>query len=86
MKQPPDAPGTRPAGVANAIQGSVDSSGRCQRCGRGIPKPRPRQKACSSRCRWALWKAGQQRIAQVQAERDLEIRGLLEAALSRLGR
>src|SRR5262249_41788565 len=30
--------------------------GRCLACGAEIPRPRPTQRACSPRCRWALWK------------------------------
>jgi hypothetical protein len=36
---------------------------------------------CSSRYRWALWKAGRLNAARTQAERDREIRELLETAL-----
>jgi hypothetical protein len=49
---------------------------------RPIPRPRPRQKTCSSRCRWALWKAGRQTAAQAHVERDRHLRDLLREALN----
>jgi len=84
MQTPFPTPSARLQGVATPVPGPLDSSGRCQRCGRPIPKPRPRQKACSSRCRWALWKAGQARSAQALVQRDREIQELLNVALRKL--
>ena len=84
MQTPSTAPPTRSGSVATPGPDRIDSPRPCARCGAEIPKPRKGQKACSSRCRWALWKAGRTRIAQAQADRDREIRELLEAALKRL--
>jgi predicted nucleic acid-binding Zn ribbon protein len=86
---------TRAAGrsgsVATPPAGPVDSPAGCLHCGRPIPKPRPRQKACSSRCRWALWKRERHAAARAQASRDdelraalTEIRELVQASLRRL--
>jgi predicted nucleic acid-binding Zn ribbon protein len=84
MPEPSTSPPARPQGVATPQPDRIDSPRPCARCGAEIPKPRKGQKACSSRCRWALWKAGRTRTAEVQAERDREIRELLEAALRAL--
>jgi predicted nucleic acid-binding Zn ribbon protein len=84
MPEPTRAPSDRLQGVATPAPSPVDSSAGCLHCGRPIPRPRPRQKACSSGCRWSLWKAGRQRAARAQTERDRNIRELLEAALKRL--
>jgi hypothetical protein len=47
-------------GVATPpIAGLVDSS-RCLQCRRPLPRPRKGQKACSAKCRWALWQAQRQ--------------------------
>lgn len=54
MPAPSTGPGRRLRGVATPAPNPVDSSAGCLHCGRPIPRPRPRQKACSSRCRWAL--------------------------------
>jgi predicted nucleic acid-binding Zn ribbon protein len=80
---PAPSPGlpARAEGVANGTPGTLLDSRRCGHCGRTIPKPRPGQKACWSRCRWALWRT---RRTQAQARRDREIRELLEAALRAL--
>lgn len=85
MQTPSTAPSARLQGVATPGPDRIDSPRPCARCGTAIPKPRPRQKACSSRCRFALWKAGKTRVAQAEAERDRAIRELLEAALLLLG-
>lgn len=85
MSTPSPGPGRRSSSVATLAPAQLDSPRPCARCGAEIPKPRTGQKACSSRCRWALWKAGQTRDVQAQAERDREIRELLETALQKLG-
>jgi len=59
-----------PHGVATPPSGLLDSGPCCLQCGQAIPSPRNGQRACSARCRWALWKAGQQAAAR---ERDRKI-------------
>jgi hypothetical protein len=66
MSEPSTAPATRLQGVATPQPDQIDSPRPCARCGTEIPKPRKGQKACSSRCRWALWKAGFPRWRQGQ--------------------
>ena len=85
MPDPATSPPDRLHSVATPGPNQIDSPRPCARCGAEIPRPRKGQKACSSRCRWALWKASQARTAQAQVERDREIRGLLEGALRKLG-
>jgi hypothetical protein len=82
LPEPTTAPPARLQGVATPPPEALLDSRRCGHCGCTIPKPRPGQKACSSRCRWALWKT---KRTQAQAGRDREIRELLEAALRKLG-
>ncbi len=84
MESPPRTPGTGLDGVATADLGRLHSPAVCGHCGREIPRPRVGQKACSSRCRWALRKAGRQETARRQRARDEEVRALLEAALRKL--
>jgi hypothetical protein len=91
MAGPSRNPAARLHGVATPTPSPVDSPAGCLCCGR-IPKPRPRQKACSSRCRWALWKATRQAQARAQLVRDQETRaalkaiaGIVQVTLGRLG-
>jgi predicted nucleic acid-binding Zn ribbon protein len=93
MSEPSTAPPARPSSVATPASDRIDSPRPCARCGAEIPKPRKGQKACSSRCRWALWKMGRRALAETQAARDQETRAVLEAiaglaqvTLGRLGR
>jgi predicted nucleic acid-binding Zn ribbon protein len=86
MPAPSTTPPGRHQGVATPGPDRIDSLRPCVRCGAEIPKPRPGQKACSSRCSWALWKAGRQRVAQVHLERDRQLRDLLREALNVLER
>lgn len=53
--------------------------GSCPACGERLSG---RQRACSGKCRAVL---SRQRQEQARRERDAEVRGLLEAALRRLG-
>lgn len=88
MKSAPLSAPVPPSGVATPTPARLHSSVACGHCRREIPNPRPGQKACSSRCRWALWKAGRQTEAQRQVEgrreRDERVRELLTAALAAL--
>ena len=67
--------------VATPASDTKRDSARCGRCGRPIERPRPRQKACSSRCRFALWKAEQDRRVSGLDERHRRAYELLEEAL-----
>lgn len=60
-----------PHGVATLASGGLLDSGACLQCGQAIPRPRKGQRACSGRCRWKLWEAGQQTAAQA---RDRKVR------------
>lgn len=84
MAPPRPGPPGRPHGVATQGPDRLDSPRLCLHCGVQIPKPRQGQKACSSRCRWALWKAGRETQAAARLARDQEICELLEAALGKL--
>ena len=95
MKARTPAPPGRLRGVATPSPRPVDSLACCLHCGRPIPRPRPGQKACSDRCRWALWKAARQTAAQARDRKILEyvltiedalqeIRALLGAAVNKL--
>jgi len=76
-------PVARPDSVATPAHGGLlDSGPRCLHCRQAIPRPRKGQQACSARCRWALWKAGQQTAAKV---RDRKIREYLVMAEESLG-
>lgn len=60
-----------PHGVATPPRSLLDSGPCCLQCGQAIPRPRKGQRACSAKCRWALWKAGRQTAAQT---RDRKLR------------
>lgn len=77
MSSAGNRPGGHPASVATPAYGGLLDSGACLQCRKPIPRPRAGQKACSPRCRWALWKAGQQTAAQT---RDRKIRDHLLTA------
>lgn len=65
-------------GVATPTsEGLLDSPACCLQCRRHIAQLRPGQKACSARCRWALWKASRDAAARV---RDRKIGELLLTA------
>jgi predicted nucleic acid-binding Zn ribbon protein len=64
-------------GVATPVSGALVDSPACLHCGKAIPRPRNGQRACSGRCRWALWKAGRESAAQA---RDRKIREYLLTA------
>jgi len=85
MPAPTTAPEARLQGVATPAAGRVDSRTGCQRCGRPIPQPRPGQKACSPRCRWALWKALQRAQGERYAAREAETLAVLDG-IERLAR
>jgi hypothetical protein len=68
-------------GVATPAPDTRLDSGHRRRCGRQIERPRPCQKACSSRCRFALWKAAQGHRASGMEERHREAYALLKEAL-----
>jgi predicted nucleic acid-binding Zn ribbon protein len=72
-----------PHGVATPSSSLLDSGPRCLQCGKVIPRPRPGQKACSAKCRWALWTAA--RRAEQDADRAalLLMRSMLDDLLAR---
>jgi predicted nucleic acid-binding Zn ribbon protein len=75
--------GATRAGVATPARGLVDSPTCCLRCGYSIPKPRPWQKACSAKCRWALWAAIRRREAEGLREGLLLLRAQVDDLLAR---
>ena len=90
-----DAPSVAETGlgsVATENPGMDTGNGlSCLKCGRPFPRYRKGRRACSSRCRWALWKAAQTAKAQARQDRDearrirdTEIREHLTAALRAL--
>jgi hypothetical protein len=70
MNSPHVAPPEGLHGVATPDPDLPVDSRPCAKCGRPIPRPRKKQKACSPACRWALWKAGRQGQEQARRERD----------------
>ena len=52
-----------------------------------MPTPRPRQKACSPRCRFQLWKAAQRGGPELEVRIGLLVlRGLVDDLLKRVER
>ena len=85
MSDPTTAPPDRLEGVGKRQDDSMLGSSVCRAGGAAIPRPPPGQRACSSRCRWRLWRARQTESRRLTTSRDAEIRALLETALKRLG-
>jgi hypothetical protein len=82
MKSSPAGVPVPPSGVATPTPARLHSSAACGHCGREIPRPRTGQKACGPRCRWALWKAGQQTGAQELRAGLLVLQAQVEALLA----
>jgi hypothetical protein len=84
MKSARPAPPARLEGVATADPPHPVDCRSCERCGRPIADPRPKQRFCGSRCRWAAWKAGQLAATDRLRARDARVAGLLREALRAL--
>src|SRR6266545_3037777 len=54
-------------------------------CRAEIPRPRPGQKACGSKCRWLLWKARRQAAAEEVRQEQALTAGRLEHVERLLG-
>jgi hypothetical protein len=84
MKSPLRAPSGRLEGVATPAPALPVDSRPCAHCRRPISRPPAKQKACSPRCRWALWKTARQGQEQARQAVDRRLAELLREALSLL--